>query len=130
MHPVYMAKKPKKPQALPWRITLIRYWRKHRGMTQEGAAAALAKEPYCIETSHPSVGRVEKGKQLPPISYIEALAKLYGTDIDSLLNRLPTVPIESRPDAAEIAALWDEASTEDREKIIAIAKTIVRGTRT
>ena len=99
-------------------------------MTQEDAAAALAKEPYCIETSHPSIGRVEKGKQLPPISYIEALAKLYDTDIDSLLNKLPAVPLEPRPDAAEIAALWDEASPEDREKIVAIARTIVRGART
>jgi transcriptional regulator with XRE-family HTH domain len=125
-----MAKKPKKPPALRWRVTLIRHWRNHRRMTLEGAADALGKAPYRLKTTHNSVGRLEKGLQMPKIELIEALANLYETDIDSMLNRLPTVPVKERPDAAELAALWDEASTEDREKIVAIATTIVRGTRT
>jgi transcriptional regulator with XRE-family HTH domain len=125
-----MAKKTKKPRALRWRVTRIRYWREYRKMTLMGVAETLAKEPYRLQTSHASLGRLENGRQMPKIGLIEALTKIYETDIDSMLNRLPTVPVEPRPDAAELAALWDEASIEDREKIVSIATTIVRGTRT
>ena len=83
-----------------------------------------------MKSTHASLGRLENGLQMPKIELIEALAKIYDTDIDSLLNRLPTVPVEPRPDAAELAALWDEGSPEDREKIVSIATTIVRGART
>src|SRR5580765_114460 len=122
-----MSKKIKKPRELRWRLTLIRHWRKYRQMTLPGVADTLAREPYRLKSTHASLGRLENGLQMPKIELIEALAKIYDTDIDSLLNRLPTVPVEPRPDAAELAALWDEGSPEDREKIVSIATTIVRG---
>jgi transcriptional regulator with XRE-family HTH domain len=124
-----MPKKRKKPRALRWRLTLIRHWREHNRMTLMGVADTLAEAPYRLKTTHNSLGRLENGLQMPKIELIEALARIYGTDIDSMLNRLPTVPVEPRPDAAEIAALWDAASTEDREKLVTIATTILRGTR-
>jgi transcriptional regulator with XRE-family HTH domain len=133
MHHVYMAKKTKKtkkPSELRWRPTLIRHWREHRKMTQERVADILAEAPYCLPYSYNSLGRLENGKQMPKIGLIEALAKIYETDIDSMLNRLPSLPTAPRPDAAELAATWDAASPEDRKKISAIAEIIVRGART
>jgi transcriptional regulator with XRE-family HTH domain len=129
VHHVYMPEKLKKPPELRWRLTQIRHWRDYRDMTQQGVADTLAGAPYHLKMSYASLGRLENGLQMPKIELIEALAKVYETDIDSMLNRLPTIPIPTRPDAAELAAIWDEASPEDREKIVAIAKTIVRGTR-
>lgn len=121
MHPMYMAK----DKPLRWRPTQIRAWRDLRNITLEGAAAALAKPPYRIETTHVSLGRVELGKQMPNIGLIEALAILYRTDVYSLLNRAPTHDDAIPGSASEILKLWDMADDDGRHLIANVAKRVV-----
>jgi transcriptional regulator with XRE-family HTH domain len=121
---MYMAK----GKPLRWRHNCIRFWREFRGMTQEQAAAALARPPFNLDYGYNSVGRVENGKQMPTIELIEALATLYDTDIDSLLNRRPETARESPPATAKgLLQLWDQAQTEERGLIVDVAKRVVRG---
>ena len=72
---------------LPWRKNFSGHWRKYAGFSQETVAEILEREE--LIDSHASVSRIENGKQRPSIVTIEAMARLYGTDIDSLLNRPP-----------------------------------------
>jgi transcriptional regulator with XRE-family HTH domain len=74
-------------EPLRWRRTCIRFWREYRDYTLEQAAEAL--ERYHITTTHASLGRIERGRQMPTIEMIEALAALYRTDINRLLNERP-----------------------------------------
>jgi transcriptional regulator with XRE-family HTH domain len=111
-----------KLKQLRWRPNCIRYWREHRGFTLERAAEALSESPFRLGYTHNSLGRVENGKQMPTIQLIEALAKMYDTDIDSLLNRRPG----SAPDgsAKNLLEIWDGASVEDRGLILGVAKKV------
>lgn len=122
MHAMYMAKRKEKP--LRWRKTAIRTWRDHRGITLESAEETLAKPPYSVKITHNSLGRIENGKQMPSIALIEALAKLYDTDVDSLLNRPPGS--EPTNNATGVIKLWDRASSEERELIMGVAKRVVK----
>jgi transcriptional regulator with XRE-family HTH domain len=117
-----MAKQKSKP--LSWRESCIRYWRDALDLTLEGVCETLAKPPYNIRYTHNSLGRVEHGKQLPKINLIEALAKIYRTDIDSLLNRRP----EAAPGATAkgLLALWDRAAPDERDLIIDVAKKVTK----
>jgi transcriptional regulator with XRE-family HTH domain len=130
VHAVYMArataKKPAEPEKR-WRETCIRHWRGTAGLTLEAVSELLAKPPYNLETgiTHTSLQRVETGLQMPKVELIEALAHLYKTDVNSLLNELPTVPQRSRARYGDLADVWDRASPAERAKIIAIAKTVV-----
>lgn len=116
------------PKPLPWRVTCIRHWREFAGLTLEAAAEKVAGVPYSLAkgTTHTSLGRVENGKQIPSIKMIEALAHLYGTDIDSLLNRLPTIPQAAKdPDAAELAKIWESVGRDGRKRLLAVVKAAV-----
>jgi hypothetical protein len=86
VHKLYMAK----DEPLRWRRTCIRFWREYRDYTLEQAAEALAR--YSVTTTHASLGRIERGVQMPKIEMIEALASLYRTDIHKLLNERPPSP--------------------------------------
>lgn len=117
-----MARAKQKP--LRWRTNCIRHWRDLQKMTLEEASEALLKPPYRLDYTHNSLGRVENGKQMPTIALIEALAQLYRTDVDSLLNRHPkTAP---RPTAQGILSLWDVAAPEERGLILDVAKRVVK----
>lgn len=83
------------------------------------AAEEISHPPYNLNYTHNSLGRVEKGKQMPPIGLIEALAKLYNTDIESLLNRAPK---QGPGGANEIIQLWDEADQDSRNLVLGVAK--------
>lgn len=133
VHPMHMAtatarqrasKRKEKP--LRWRVTCMRHWRLHKDqMTLEEAAEALGRAPYNISTTHATLGRYENGKVMPPIGVVEALAALYGTDIDSLLNRLPTIPAKRETVPSSIADAWNKANPDERERLVRVVKAAV-----
>lgn len=63
------------------------HWRKHSRLTQEAVAMAVG-------ASYVTVGRWERGEVPPDANALETLARLYGTDIHSMLNRLPPISDE------------------------------------
>jgi transcriptional regulator with XRE-family HTH domain len=86
---VYMARTQRKhvppPSREPtWRRTNMVHWRKHVRLTQEMVAVAVG-------ASYVTVGRWERGEVPPDANALETLARLYGTDIHSMLNRLPAI---------------------------------------
>lgn len=95
VHDVYMQRKRKQTkQVAPfgephWRVTKMRAWRKYRKMTQQAVADALARFDPPVETTYVSIGRIERGLQKPDIAMIEAIAKVYRTKVDWMLNRDP-----------------------------------------
>lgn len=135
---MYMFKKPKgKPKAiklpkakappLRWRPNCLRFWREYRGNpSQEAVVEALSRPPYSINYTYASLGRVERGEQMPPINVIEALASLYETDVDSLINRRPELTADvADPDspasAKLILHLWDRATADERRILVGMA---------
>jgi transcriptional regulator with XRE-family HTH domain len=121
---MYMVKARAKQRPLRWRPNCIRLWREDAGFTLERAAETLGRAPFNLSYTHNSLGRVENGRQMPPIALIEALAKLYRTDIDSLLNRKPKS--DPAPTANGILELWDRAEDEERGLIIDLARRVVK----
>jgi transcriptional regulator with XRE-family HTH domain len=122
VHAAHMSKKARpapKPKPLVWRRSHIRDWRNYRKVTLEQLAERLAALDPPITTTHASLGRLERGMQLPKIDLIEALAKVLNTDVDSMLNRLPSDDSEFRP-------LWNRASDEQKELILGITQKIVK----
>jgi transcriptional regulator with XRE-family HTH domain len=119
---MYMARQ--KQKSLRWRTNCIRHWRISKGFTLETASEALALAPYHLQYTHNSLGRVENGKQMPKINLIEALATLYETDIDSLLNRRPGGPPGQT--AKGILHFWDLAPPDERGLIMEIAKKVIK----
>jgi transcriptional regulator with XRE-family HTH domain len=118
VHHVHMAKKQvvtrfKTPRFRP---TFIRQWREHRGMTLEQLGEA-------IDLSHAQLGRIERGVQPYSQGLLEAIADVLATDAASLIVRNPADP-------EAIWSIWDQAKSADRQKIVAIAKTIVGKTGT
>jgi len=118
---MYMVKGTRK---LRWRRTRMRDHRLFNDLTLEAVVEILANPPYGIEYTHNSLGRVEHGMQMPSAGLLEALAKIYKTDVDSLLNRLPTLPKGPTADAAELARIWEASDAETRRKLVTIAKTM------
>jgi transcriptional regulator with XRE-family HTH domain len=61
----------------------------YRDYTLEQAAEALSGPPHDMPTTHTSLGRYENGKQMPSAEMLEAIARLYRTDVKSLLDERP-----------------------------------------
>lgn len=118
----------KKGKELNWRISKMREWRRFRKLKLSGVAETLSDPPYSLPSDHVKIGRYERGENPPDANYLEALAKLYGTDIDSMLNRTPgkTYPHATDTTASAIIELWDEADIETRQFIIGFAHRVVR----
>lgn len=106
--PKRIAYRPKTPR----RRTYIRQWREFRGLTQEQLADRL-------ETSVPSISRLESGTQPYTQDTLEALAEALSTDPASLLMRDP-----SNPEA--IWSLWDRAKQGERQLIEELARSVVK----
>lgn len=130
---MYMVKK----KQLRWRVTKMRLWRKYRGFSQERVAEILSRPPYSLppyniqeDITYASIGRYESGNQMPDGAMLEALAKIYETDIDSLLNRIPEAgkspPSIENPNARTLLWHWDRAAPDERGVIIDIAKRVVK----
>ena len=94
------------------RRTFFRQWREFRGLTQEQLAER-------VETSVPSISRLENGTQPYTQDTLEALAEALNTDPASLLMRDP-----SNPEA--IWSLWDRAKQDERQLIEELARSVVK----
>jgi transcriptional regulator with XRE-family HTH domain len=103
-----------KPNAKPkFRLTYIRQWRKHRGLTLEYLADRVG-------TTHATLSRVERGMQPYGQDLLERLADVLGTDTASLLVRDPADP-------EGIWSVWDRASPSERRQIVKIAEALIKG---
>lgn len=117
VHHAYMAKKSKAPArepAMVYRKTFVREWREHRGMTLEQLAERAG-------TTHATLSRLERGKQPYGQALLEAIAKVLGTDVPSLIRGGPA-------DAEEIRAIMD-AEPDERAMIAELAKAATKRRR-
>jgi transcriptional regulator with XRE-family HTH domain len=104
------------PPKRQFRRTFIREWRKYRELTLEQLADRLE-----MTASHFSM--LERGQRGYTQETLEAIAGALRTDAASLLMRNPM-------DDEAIWSIWDDAKTADRQKIVAIARTITGKTGT
>jgi transcriptional regulator with XRE-family HTH domain len=95
-----------------FRKTFIRQWRHHRGLTLEKLADRLDMTP-----SHLSM--LERGQRGYTQDTLEAVASGLQTDVASLLTADPAEP-------EPIWIIWDQAKISQRQKIVEIAKTIIK----
>jgi transcriptional regulator with XRE-family HTH domain len=83
VHHVYMRKKAARVRKKPkFPVTKMRLWREDREMTLEDVGEAVG-------LSHAQLGRIENGHQEYKQSLVLKLAKHYGIDSVSLLERDP-----------------------------------------
>lgn len=124
VHRVYMPKAKTKPspKVRRWRATRLRDWRKAAKLSLEEVCEKLAERPFLIEYTHASLGRVERGEQMPLIELIEALAVIYKSDVTSILNRQPGTPAPKEPDAGELLESFRAAAAEDHPRILTLVK--------
>jgi transcriptional regulator with XRE-family HTH domain len=94
------------------RRTFFKEWRIHRGLSQEQLADRL-------ETSVPSISRIENGTQPYTQDVLEALAEALNTDPASLLMRNPEAP-------EGMWTIWDQAKTGERQLIEELARSVVK----
>lgn len=94
------------------RRTFFKEWREFRELSQQQLADRL-------DTSVPSISRIENGTQPYTQDVLEALAEALRTDPASLLMRNP-----SDPEA--IWSLWDSAKPAERKMIVDIARTVTK----
>lgn len=111
-----MAPKRQIPQKRQFRRTFIREWRKYRNLTLEQLAGRLE-----MTASHFSM--LERGQRGYTQETLEAIADALQTDAASLIMRNPL-------DDEAIWSIWDSAKVADRQKIVAIARTITGKTGT
>ena len=95
-----------------YRVTFIRQWREHRGLTLEQLADRIG-------TTHASLSRIERGKQPYTQPMSEAIADALMTDVASLLIRNP------REDEG-IWSVWDQAKPGEKRMIVDLAKTVIK----
>lgn len=109
---------PKRPiqQKRQFRRTFVREWRKFRNLTLEQLADRLD-----MTASHFSM--LERGQRGYTQETLEAIADALQTDAASLIMRNPM-------DDEAIWSIWDAAKGADRQKIVAIARTITGKTGT
>jgi transcriptional regulator with XRE-family HTH domain len=113
VHPAYMPKGTRLSQkSTPFRITKIRKWRETRDKTLEEVAAVLG-------ITHATLSRIERGLLPYSQEHLERLSKELNIDVASLLGRDPDDPETIWP-------LWNQATGEQKEMIVDIAKSIVK----
>lgn len=98
---------------LRWRETRISTWREKADLTQQKVADEVAKLVPDAAGTRESFQRVEKGEQMPPVVYLEALVTVLGApDLDTLLNYTPA--------EAEIIAQFKALPHAERERVMRI----------
>jgi transcriptional regulator with XRE-family HTH domain len=95
------------------RVTFIRQWRKHRGLTLEQLAARLN------DMAPSNLSMLERGLRGYTQETLERIAEELGTDAASLLIRDPA-------DGEAIWSLWDHAKPGQKRQIVEIATTITK----
>ena len=101
-----MAEKPR------FRVTYIRQWRTHRGLSLEKLAERIPMDKG-------NLSKVERGLLPYNQEMLERIAEALQTDVASLLIRDP-----SEPEA--IWSIWDQASKNTRRQIANVAETLLR----
>jgi transcriptional regulator with XRE-family HTH domain len=91
--------------------TLIREWRRHRGLT-------LQQLGDMVGLTHSGLGRIETGDSPYKQRHLESIAAALGTDPASLLVRHPRDP-------EGIWALWETLSPAQRRRVVAIIKALI-----
>jgi transcriptional regulator with XRE-family HTH domain len=104
VHHVYMSKKltkhPKPRELLRWRQNNISLWREAKTeKSQQDVADWLTEQGLPLDRV--SILRIEAGKQMPSIEVLEAMARLYRTDVSSMCDLTP----EEAADIQEFKAL-------------------------
>lgn len=122
VHDMHMAKRVIPRPKPHFRRTYIRQWRETRGLTLEQLSDRVG-ESLGTGFTHASLSRIERGLQPYSQPVLEAIAHALQTDVASLLMRDPT------QDEA-IWSVWENAKEADRQKIVAIARTITGKTGT
>lgn len=109
----YMRNKRQPPtKQPPFRVTKIRKWREDRDKTLEEVAEVLG-------ITHATLSRIERGWLPYQQEHLERLSRVLKVDIPSLLYRDPQ-------DAETIWPSWLEASSDQKQMIVDIAKSIVK----
>lgn len=120
VHAVYMPPALPKRRTLPrpkrevlrWHANHISEWREDAGYSQQQVSDLLAERG--IELDRVSIGRIEGGKQVTSIENLEAMAKLFGTDVTSMIDRTPA-------EARDMAA-FTSLDASDRRRLIRLMK--------
>jgi transcriptional regulator with XRE-family HTH domain len=95
-----------------FRLTYIRQWRVHKGLSLEKLAARIPMDKG-------NLSKVERGLLPYNQEMLERIADALQTDVASLLIRDP-----SEPEA--IWSIWDRAGQGTRRQIASVAETILR----
>lgn len=121
VHHVYMrnTRRPQRKSAttstpLRWRRTRIALWRKRADMTQQEVADHLAERSPAIELTRVSIARIETGEQMPSAEVLEAMAALFGVDVDTMLNLTP--------DEAHEVLTFKAMQPDERRRVLRIAR--------
>lgn len=96
----------------PFQPTFIRQWRKFRNLTQERLADRAGM-------SAGNLSNIETGKQGYSQENLESLAQALGCEVVDLLIRDPNDP-------EGIWTLWERAKPAQRERILEVAKALLR----
>jgi transcriptional regulator with XRE-family HTH domain len=113
---------PRKPRAHPKpqrRVTFIRAWRKHRGLTQAQVLDQLLTL-HGMGLSDAQLSRIETGKQPYAQDLLEALADVLQTGPDSLIMRDPS--------RTEFWTIYDTLTPAERKQVTDYAAFIRRKT--
>lgn len=96
--------------------------RKSRGWTQEALSEAVAVEPVTLS-------RYETGDRALSMSTLAAISAALGVPLGDLLDierELPEPPHE-RPEHAELLRLFEQASPQRQQLLLALARELARG---
>lgn len=97
----------------------IRAERARRGLTQRALAdAANFSDRY--------ISNIECGKRQPTLANLQAIAGAMGMDVQELMADIPSTPIALDSDLAKLASILRDASSDDRARLIDIARSLVK----
>lgn len=108
-----------RPSPKKLKLTFIRQWRKHRGLTVVQLADRVRTINEALDTTHASISRIERGLQPYSQEVLEAIAEALLTTTANLLMRDPTDP-------DGIWSVWDQAKQGERRQIVEVAKTLLK----
>lgn len=112
VHPMHMARNPKKPPQKPkWRVTFLRAWREHHGKSLEVVAAKMGK-------THGQLSRIERGISPYTQKILEIAAVEYGCTVQDLLSRAPT-------EADSIFGVWGKLDDAQRRRAVRMFEAMI-----
>jgi len=95
-----------------YRPTFLRHWRAHRDMS-------LYELANLVGSTHATLSRLERGIHPYSQQLLEKLAEALDTDVSAILM-YPPEGVE------DIRNIWEQATREERQQLIDIAKALVK----